>query len=382
VPPDEQTRTDRVVDAIGRSAEAIGKRLRSTSARTILAIGWLGLVLYAYPGYMSYDSVLQLTEARSGAYSDVQPPAMAWLWHKVDFVIPGPFGMLVLQSTCLLAGAYLLLRSFMPVRAAAIAASLLLWFPAVAGVMAVIWKDSQMAGYLLLGAGLVLAQRRGVKLAGLVILLLGMTLVRHAFVITLPLVVLLFVWNAKHAWWQRYAIAIAAWLAIALCAQLANRVLARAPQTAASTQAIDRVAAFRGALHLDHEPGSSAVYIWFTDVQDLLGSAKRIDHNSSPSALQATLQRWMTWLGTTWLFKPYMYLVLALALLPLCFRDRTLLAIVASGILGEAALFYFAPGPDFRHSLWLVIATMLTTMIAIARRAGVKPGVSDDVRPA
>ncbi|MBS1124851.1 MAG: hypothetical protein H6Q90_7079, partial [Deltaproteobacteria bacterium] len=196
--------------------------MRRLSAPVILAIGLAGLLLYAYPGYMSYDSVLQLLQARSGVYGGGHPPMMAVLWGITDRVIAGPFGMLLIQAVCFLGGSYLLLRRCMSDRAAAICASLLLWFPPVAAVMAVIWKDSQMAAYLVLGTALVLSPRRGVRLVGLSLLSLATAMRYNALAVTLPLVLLLFVWSPAHRWWQRYALALAAWFLVTVTASFVN----------------------------------------------------------------------------------------------------------------------------------------------------------------
>src|ERR1043166_9005219 len=127
-----------------------GRWLAAWPPLAILVIGWLGFLVYAYPGYMSFDSVWQLREARSGVFTSWHPPAMAMLWRITECVVAGPLGMLILQSVAFLAGAYLLLRRYMPPLAAAVVASLILWFPPVATTLAVIWKDSQMAGYVML----------------------------------------------------------------------------------------------------------------------------------------------------------------------------------------------------------------------------------------
>jgi hypothetical protein len=194
-------------------------------ARTILVIGWVGLMLYAYPGYMSYDSVVQLIQARSGVLGDAHPPLMSALWGLTDRVIAGPLPMLVLQVTCFLAGVYLILKRFLSPRAAAICATLVLWFPPIAVVLAVIWKDSQMVAFLVLGTALLLSPRRGVNITGLVLLSAATALRYNALAITLPLVVLLFVWNPAHRWWLRGVIALGAWLALTLAAMLVTRAL-------------------------------------------------------------------------------------------------------------------------------------------------------------
>lgn len=194
--------------------------MRALTPRAILAIGWLGFLAYAYPGYMSFDSVFQLREARAGYYIDGHPPFMAALWRVSEMFIAGPAGMLLVQSGAFLVGAYLILRMVMAPRAAAIAASLVTWFPPIAGVMAVIWKDSQMTGFLILGFGLIIQDRRRDRLLGL-LALLAATLMRHnALVITGPLLAIAFVWNPAHGFVKRHAIAIAVWVVITLAAQV------------------------------------------------------------------------------------------------------------------------------------------------------------------
>lgn len=189
----------------------------------ILAAGWVVTVVYAFPGMMTMDSIDQLTEARNGFYTDGHPPAMAALWRIVDAIVAGPFGMLVLQTVAFLAGLYLLLCRAMRTRRAAFVASLLLVFPPILAPMAVIWKDCIMAGFLVLGTACLLAGCRWVRVLGLACLWLATAVRYNTPAATLPLVVLLFRWSdaAIETWKQwlaRYAIALAAWLAITVLA--------------------------------------------------------------------------------------------------------------------------------------------------------------------
>jgi hypothetical protein len=200
--------------------------LRALSPRAIVAIGWLGLVLYAYPGYMSFDSIAQLHQARVGYYLDSHPPAMAAMWSFAEHFVTGPIGLLLAQTGAFAAGVYLLLATRMQRRTAAIAAVLVLWFPPVANTMSVIWKDSQMAAYLVLGTALILAPRLRSRLIGLGFIALATAMRHNAFAMTLPLVVLLFYWKPLHRWWQRYTIAIVAWLAVTASAQMVSNMLA------------------------------------------------------------------------------------------------------------------------------------------------------------
>ncbi len=191
----------------------------------ILAAGWLILIAFAYPGLMTMDSFDQLREARTWYFTDAHPPAMAALWGVIDRMVPGPFGMLVLQSTAFVAGLYLILRHVLaPWRAATCAVAILL-FPPVLAPLAVIWKDCLMAGFLVLGlAGLLHAERRW-RLAGLALLSAATAMRYNAPAATLPLIVLVFEWRAGQRWWARYGIALGAWLAVTAVAMGCNLVL-------------------------------------------------------------------------------------------------------------------------------------------------------------
>ena len=64
-----------------------------------LALGCMifTIVVY-YPGYMSPDSVVMLGMARTGVVTNVYSPLMSYVWRVCDWIIPGPGGMLILQS--------------------------------------------------------------------------------------------------------------------------------------------------------------------------------------------------------------------------------------------------------------------------------------------
>lgn len=193
--------------------------------RTILIAAWLGVVLYAYPGYMSADSVLQLVQARTGHFGLGHPALMGVVWAICDTIVSGPFGMLVLQVTCFVAGTYLLLRHAMSERTAAWVTLAICWFPPVLAVLAVIWKDTQMTAYLVLGIALLTSPRRGVRLGGLALLSLATAMRYNALAITVVPVVLLFVWNPGHRWYVRYPLAIVAWVVITITPAVVNDAL-------------------------------------------------------------------------------------------------------------------------------------------------------------
>src|SRR5690242_15858685 len=118
----------RVVRTLGRR---IARGIAAAPPRAVLAIGWIFLIVYAFPGVMTQDSFDHLREARASNYSDAHPPLINLIWAICDYIIAGPFGMLVLQSTCFLAGLYTMLRRVLGPRAAAWASSGVLVLPPV-----------------------------------------------------------------------------------------------------------------------------------------------------------------------------------------------------------------------------------------------------------
>lgn len=435
-----------------------GVARRLSDPRVILVAGWLGLVLYAFPGLMTMDSIQQLQEARSHVFTDSHPALMAIVWSGLDRIIAGPFLMLVLQSVPFVAGLYLLLRRALSPRKAAVAAVLILWFPPVLAPMAVIWKDCMMAGFFLLGTAALLDDRRKVQIAGLVCFVIATSVRYNALAATLPLIVLLF--RSFSHWLKRYATALGVWLTVTLVAfglnaavtdkkmhiwesslalmdiagtlaetdgtipddqlrttlagtqilvdkdihaairrqysaldfepliareghlwdvPISGTVPAPAPQVAAIARAFWDVVTAHPAAYLRHRwhvfenvialapgPVQSPVMTHRYQYEDLL---KMLGLRKSPSHFQDWLGRRLVRIArTTPLFRPWMYLVIALLLLPLALRHRDVLALLLSGIGLEASLFVLAPTPDYRYSHWLVLCTCVAVVMLTARR--------------
>jgi hypothetical protein len=230
----------------------------------------------------------------------------------------------------------------------------------------------------MLGAGLVLSGTRMRSLGGLLAFALASAVQLEAAAVALPLIALLLAngsdvrpadgTRSEQASVRpadkrlRCPIAIAAWVAVVLVARGANAVLLDAPRPAVVESAEP---AFQRAMRWDVE--GSAAYVWFTDVQNPVSSARRIRHDGSPSTIQRGLHRVMLWLGETPLFAPWLYLVLACGLLAAVVRERALLAVTASGLVGTAAV-YVTDRTEARSVFWLIAATMLVALVALARR--------------
>jgi len=74
------------------------------------------------------------------------------------------------------------------------------------------------------------------------------------------------------------------------------------------------------------------------------------------------------WVSETPLFKPYVYLLVAILLLGAARRQRDMLALLLSGLVLEASLFFLSPSADYRYSHWLVVTTCIAIVTLIARR--------------
>lgn len=249
-----------VAQAIGRA----GRSVAALSPRTVLAIAWAILIVYAFPGQMTQDSFDHLREARDRIYSDAHPPIISLVWKLTEYVVAGPFGMLLIQSALLLFGLYAILRRTLAPRRAAWGTLAVFAAPQVLSVMAVVWKDCMMAGLLAVGtAGLLSAHdRRWRRLAGLAAMAGASAFRYNAFGATLPLVVLLFEWRPQLPWLRRYALAGAAWLATTL-------------------------AAFGIGAALTDKP----MHYWHSSlaIHDIVGTLARVDGELSDDALRAEL---------------------------------------------------------------------------------------------
>lgn len=189
------------------------------TAHRILIAGWLWFLVYAFPGYMSYDSVWQLAQARNlEPMNEWHPPLMAFLWSITDTFFAGPFPMLVIQSVTFLVGLAAILRRVLSARAAALLAVIVLLLPQNIIVIAVIWKDSQMAGFLIASIAALLAEKRGWRIAGYGFLFLATAFRYNAAAATLPIVLMLWAHHRTLPRWRRYSIGIAIWLGITMAA--------------------------------------------------------------------------------------------------------------------------------------------------------------------
>ena len=144
-----------------------------TPTLVVLGAALLGLnVLPLYPGFMSFDSVMQLGQTLDpSTLADWHPPVMTALWWLLMALTGGSVGSMLVAQLGLLWAALTLLAVYVFRRSGRRRLSLLPLLlgllPHVASTSAVIWKDGQLAFALLGAVVLLLFVRRGVDLAWL-----------------------------------------------------------------------------------------------------------------------------------------------------------------------------------------------------------------------
>lgn len=127
------------------------------------ALGLAALILWVvYPGFMSYDSLHALREARTQVQGGAYPPFVSYVWRAVDAVVPGPAGMLLLQNAVLLGAlaAFFVLAGF-GAPGAVLGVTVVALAPPLLGSMLVVWKDVAMSASFAAAAALLLMLHSG-----------------------------------------------------------------------------------------------------------------------------------------------------------------------------------------------------------------------------
>lgn len=119
-------------------------RLRAPAYATaaVMGMGFVFSMAANLPGTLSYDSVIQLLEGRTGVYSGWHPPVMSWLLGLSDRVMPGAalfvVGMALLCFVSLLSLIWLVPRVSW---AAPFISGLCVLTPQVILYQGIVWKD-------------------------------------------------------------------------------------------------------------------------------------------------------------------------------------------------------------------------------------------------
>jgi hypothetical protein len=161
------------------------------------AIGFLFVVIAAYPGFMSPDSLDQYHQAQKGIYSDWHPPMMAWIWHWLLRLQDGPLPMLLLINLLYWSGVGIILRRLRSLWIS-ILFFLLSCTPPMINFLSIIWKDSLLFGLLVFMAALLFAGKdktmrpllRVLQFAGIATLSVVALMLRYnAFAALIPLLI-------------------------------------------------------------------------------------------------------------------------------------------------------------------------------------------------
>jgi hypothetical protein len=199
--------------------------LRARTPRQILLASLVIFLVYAWPGFVGWDTREHMVQSRAGVYTDGHPPILAFLVRICELFITGPALLLLIQAITLLVGLYLVLKSRLSPRAAAIAASVIYLFPYVSGVTGLINKDSLMAGPLMIGIGLMLDERMRSHRWALLWLFIASLMRWNALAATFAPMILLFRWSPSSARLRRYAISTLAWFAVTAAAYETNDLM-------------------------------------------------------------------------------------------------------------------------------------------------------------
>jgi hypothetical protein len=124
---------------------------------------------------------------------------------------------------------------------------------------------------------------------------------------------------------------------------------------------------FRLLLNLERRPSFSNVYIWFT-VLAAPDTIAELEHDAYPSRIQAKLRAWSQWISLTPLYWLFPYFGLCFLMLPLCWRKPVEGSLLLSAIGYELAWFFLAQTTDYRYSQWMLVCTLSTLTLIVARR--------------
>jgi len=179
----------------------------------IIAFGFVICLAADLPGHLSYDSVIQLLEGRSAAYSGWHPPVMSWLLGLFDALLPGT-ALFVVFDALLFFGSLLVLAWLKPAQswAAAVVGMFICASPIALLYQGIVWKDvlfadASVAGFVALTVAAMrwpIARQRFAAIAtGLVLLCLA-ALARQNGILILGAGVIALGWiaarNASHRW--------------------------------------------------------------------------------------------------------------------------------------------------------------------------------------
>jgi hypothetical protein len=134
----------------------------TTGAKATAGVIFAGFVFSLaanLPGHMSFDSIIQMVEGRTGAYAGWHPPVTSWLLGVLDAILPGTALFVVLDTLLIYGSLWLLMRiARAPAWAAAALALAAAFTPQYLIYPGIVWKDvlfsaATVAGFVALARG-------------------------------------------------------------------------------------------------------------------------------------------------------------------------------------------------------------------------------------
>ncbi len=112
----------------------------------------------SYPGFMSFDSLEALRQARGTVEGSQYPPFGSYVWRLFDWLWPGPTLMQIFQNGMLMLSlAFIAQRLRWPVLVQVVALGLFALAPPITGTMMVVWKDVAVAAFYIASFTILLA---------------------------------------------------------------------------------------------------------------------------------------------------------------------------------------------------------------------------------
>lgn len=193
----------------------------------ILAAVWGLFIAYAWPGFMTWDSVNQLLQARSGNYGNWHPPIMARLWSVLDSIVAGPALMLVVQTSLFMIGLNAVLGRYAGRMRAAVVTAIVFLFPPVFAPLSAIWKDSLMAALLLCAVAGLTSTSRIPRLLGWIALLGGAALRHNAPILIVPITTMIVPYAVGWPIWRRRVLGAGLGMVVSITGMLMSLRLTR-----------------------------------------------------------------------------------------------------------------------------------------------------------
>jgi hypothetical protein len=118
----------------------------------VIFAGFVFSLAVNLPGHLSYDSVIELLEGRTGAYAGWHPPVTSWLLGVQDAIVPGA-ALFALMNTLLIYGSLYVLLRLVPAPSWVAAALVVLFAltPQYMNYPGIVWKDILFAAASVMG---------------------------------------------------------------------------------------------------------------------------------------------------------------------------------------------------------------------------------------